>query len=177
MKIRICILFLSLSLLIPGFFSQVNAKTMSPGDTWVRAGFGLGAKLGSQIGGSNYFLMLNAGAEHSFDSNFSFVGDVDWGVAGTLPLRIHAGGRYRLTGLELPLSPFAQLQLSGGMVFNALGADLGLAGLRAGLGTDYFITSKLSGGAVLNFDFNTTLGERPAFYGQWEFLLSANYKF
>jgi hypothetical protein len=63
------------------------------------------------------------------------------------------------------------------MVFNALGANLGLAGIRTGIGSDYFITSNLTAGAALNFDFNTTLGERPAFYGQWEFLLSGSYAF
>ena len=150
---------------------------MSPGGTWLTAGLGLGSKLSSQIGGSDYFLMLNAGAEHNVDSNLSFVGDLDWGIAGTLPLRLHAGGRYRLTGLELPLSPFVQAQLSGGMVFEALGANLGLIGIRTGIGSDYFITSKLTAGAVINFDFNSTLGERPAFYGQWELLLSGSYSF
>lgn len=157
--------------------STASAITVPAGGTWINGGFGLGSKLDSQVGGSDFFLMLNAGVEHSLNSNFSVVGDIDWGLAGTVPLRLHAGARLRITGLKLPLSPWFQAQLSTGMLFNALGATLPLVGVRPGIGTDYFVTSKLSASAALHFELNSTLGERPAFYGQWEFLLMANYLF
>ena len=170
------VLFFS-ALLFLGLSAPIQAKTVPPGGTWGTAGLGFGAKLESPIGGSDYFLMLLGGVEHSINSNFSVVGDIEWGLAGTIPFRMHAGVRIRITGLKLPLSPWLQTQLTAGVLFDALGADLGLIGIRPGLGADYFITSKLSTSVVINLDIDRTLGERPAFYGQWEFLLAANYLF
>ena len=157
--------------------APAQARTMEAGSLWMNSSFGSGVKLGSRVGGSNGFLMLNAGTEYLLSPELSVIADIDVGVAGTIPLRLHAGARYRLTGLGSPLSPFAQLQLTAGRVYNALGADLGLFGIRAGLGADYFITSRLAGGLVTHLDLNTTLAETRAFYGVWELLATASYAF
>ena len=167
---------------LPGLFLLIGAttapgRTMEAGTLWVNGAFGPGLKLGEKVGGSDGFLMLNGGIEYSLSPSTSIVTDLDLGLASTSPCRLHAGARYRWTGLGTPFSPFTQLQLSAGTVFNALGANLGLLGLRMSGGVDYFVTSRLSGGIVTHLELNTTLGETSAFYGVSEWLVTTSYSF
>lgn len=157
--------------------STAHGRTMEAGTFWVNGGMGPGLKLGERMGGSDGFFMVNGGVEYTLTPRLSLVGDVDWGLASTVPFRLHVGARHRWTGWGGPFSPFAQVQLTAGTVFNTLGADLGLMGIRLSGGLDYFVTSRLAGGICAHWDGNATLSPTPAFYGVMEVLATVSYSF
>jgi hypothetical protein len=169
------LLCLSLLLLIlPG---AAAARNVEPGTFIGTAFIGPSIRLGSTLGGSRGYLALGAQGEYSLDKSLSALGDVSLGLAGTIPLRLHAGVRYRLTDLGLPISPYVQGQLAYGKLYDVLGANLTFLGLRAGAGADYFLTADMATGVLLALDFGGTLGARPAFYGTVDALVYASCAF
>jgi hypothetical protein len=165
------------------FVTAAQARTVDPGTFWLSGGLGGAFKEGSNLGGSNGYLMLTVQGEYVVSSNWGVVGDVtlgNLGLWGTNPLRVHAGARYRLTGLQLPVSPYAQLQFSAGKLFNALGANLWTFGPRVALGADYFLTAKLLVGAAVGYELLVTTGPWPSrsvSYNQIDFMALVGYSF
>lgn len=152
-----------------------QARTVDPGSIWVGGGIGPGIKMPSELGGSSGYFLLDAFGEYAVDSNLSGVLGLNLGLADTKPLRLRVGGRYRLTDLNMAFSPYLLTQLSWAKVFDVLGANLQYIGIRAGVGTDYFLTRTLAAGVMLGMDIGMTISERPAFYGTWEILLTTAY--
>ncbi len=155
----------------------VQARTVEPGTWSGSAGIGPGILMGSALGASGAYLELNVQGEYAFTKAVSAVGGLDFGISGSVPLRLRLGGRYRLTDLDLPVSPYGQVQLSFGRVWDVIGANLNTLGCYVGVGADYFLTAKLGVGGQLGMDLSSTLGERPAFYGIVEVLAYATYVF
>jgi hypothetical protein len=153
------------------------ARTVEPGSLSVAGGIGPSVRLGSLLDAGRVYLMLQGQGEYAFSTRLSGVGDLSLGIGSALPLRLHLGGRYRLSKLDLPVSPYAQAQLSYGRLFNVLGANLTYVGVRLGAGADYFLTSKVALGGLLALDLGSTTGERPAFYGVVDILGYVSYTF
>lgn len=153
------------------------ARTVEPGSISVGGGIGPSIRLGSQLDAGGAYLLLRGHGEYAFSTELSGVADLSLGVGGTVPLRVHLGGRYRLTQLELPVSPYAQVQLSLGRLYDVLGADLTYVGGRVAAGADYFLTKELGVGALVGVDLGSTTGERPAFYGLVDIVAYATYTF
>ena len=151
------------------------ARTVEPGAVLLGAYIGPGFRLGSTLGGSRAYFLIGAQGEYSFDKNLSAVGDLSVGLSGTLPLRLHLGARYRLSEIDLPLSPYVQAQVAVGELFNVIGANLTFLGLRLAAGADYFLTGDLGVGALIGLDMGSTTGSRPAFYGTIDVLFYATY--
>jgi hypothetical protein len=169
-----------LALLCSILFSvAAQARTVEPGSIWLSGALGPGFKMGSRLGFGN-FLVVAAQGEYAFSEKLSAVGDLTIGnlnLFGTKPLRIRAGGRYRLSGIELPVSPYAQAELSLGKLENVLGASLTTWGVRFSAGADYFLTAKTLVGAVLGYEFLRTAGPRPTAFGQLDLLFLAGIAF
>ena len=157
--------------------TNARATTVEPGSIRIGGGLGPATKFTENLGGSNSFLMLNINSEYSVNRNLSGIIDFELGIANTIPLNLRAGVRYRLTGLDLPISPYGQLQLGAGRLINALGADLSTLAISMAAGVDYFLTSKITVGIISHLNLNTSLGERPANFGIWQLLCTASYAF
>jgi len=136
-------------------------------------GFGLGGK----VGASGAILMLEGEGEYTFTKSLSAVGDLSLGLAGTKPVRLAGGARYRLAGLDLPVSPFAQAELTFGRLYGVLNANLNYWGLRLGGGADYMVTAKISAGGLLAYTLARTFGDRPSYYGTLDVLAYGRYTF
>jgi hypothetical protein len=171
---RLKVALFSLAVLIP---NAAAARTTEAGSTVLGAMIGPGFKLGSTLGGSSAYLLTGVQAEYVFDKSLSAVADLSVGLAGTVPVRFHAGARYRFSDLELPISPYIQGQVTIGRLNNVLGATLPYLGLRVGAGADYFLTSNIAVGALAAVDMGSTTGDRPAFYGTVDVLAYATYRF
>lgn len=165
---------IALSMVVP---TMASARTLEPGAVLLSASLGPGIRLGSTLGGSGGYFVAAAQAEYAFEKSLSAVADVSIGLAGTIPLRFHAGARYRLSDLDLPISPYVQAQLSAGRLYNVLGANLPYYGVRLAGGGDYFLTGNLGAGALVGVDLGSTTGERPAFHGIVDVLVYATYSF
>lgn len=150
---------------------------MEPGTLTVSGGIGPSIRLGSLLDAGGGYFVLQGQGEYSFSTQLSAVGDLSFGLGSSLPLRFHAGARYRITNLDLPVSPYAQLQLSLGKLFNVLGANLTYVGARLGGGADYFLTKNIGVGGLLALDMGSTTGIRPAFFGVVDILIYASYTF
>lgn len=153
------------------------ARTVEPGTLAAGGGLGPGIRLGSRLDAGRAYLLLHGQAEYAFTREIGGLADLSLGIGGTVPVRLHLGGRYRLTNLDLPVSPYAQAQLSLGRLYDVLGANLGYLGVRLGAGADYFLTKNVGLGGLLAFDAGSTLGERPAFFGVLDILVYATYAF
>ncbi|MBI5510103.1 MAG: hypothetical protein HY903_15205 [Deltaproteobacteria bacterium] len=151
--------------------------TVEPGSIIGSAALGPGFRLGSALGASGAYLLVNAQGEYAFDKSLSAVAGLNLGVSGSVPLRLRAGARYRLADLDLPVSPFAQAQLSFGRIWDVIGANLTTLGAYLGAGADYFLTAKLSVGGQVGVDLSTTMGQRPAFLGMVEIVAFGSYVF
>lgn len=169
---RLAALTVTVLLLAPAEALAVNVE---PGSLWATGSLGPGIKLGSELGGSPAYLLLSAQAEYDFNKSLAAVGGLNFGLSGTFPIKGRIGVRYRLADLELPISPYAQLQFSGGTLYDVVGANLGVVGAFVGAGADYLLTSKLSIGGIVGVDLMGTTGERPAFYGTVEIMVAASY--
>ncbi len=168
-------LTLALSCLMTPQFS--HARTAEPGDISVGGQLGLGSRMSSKLGAGGYepYLMLGGTGEYAIDMNLAAAGELSLALGRSIPIRLRAGAKYRLTGLELPISPYGLGQLSVGRIYDVLGADLTLWGIRLGVGADYFLTKKFSAGVLLAIDLGSSLGTRPAMYGTFEVLFGATY--
>jgi hypothetical protein len=155
------------------------ARTVEPGSIWATGAIGPGFRAGSRLGGSGTYLMLNAQGEYALSSELGLNGELSFGLAGSQPLKLRLGGRYRLNGLvgDMPISPYVLGQLSVGKLYDVLGANLTTIGLRAGGGADYFLTADLSVGAMLGWELARTTGERGTTYSQVELLVTASMLF
>ncbi len=153
------------------------ARTVDPGSFSVSGGIGPTLRLGSTLSAGRAYFMLQGGAEYDFTSSIGAIADLSYGLGSSQPFRFHVGGRYRLTKLDLPVSPYAQLQLSVGKLYGVLGADLTYWGARVGAGADYFLTKNFGAGALVGLDLGSTTGDRPAFYGLVDILVYATYTF
>jgi hypothetical protein len=156
---------------------EAQARNVEPGTIWLTGGPGFDLKMGSPLGGSKAHFLLLAQGEYDFTKSLGIVAGVNLGLAGTVPLRFRVGGKYRLADLGLPIAPWGQAQLSVGRLFDVLGANLTTLGVNVAIGADYFLMANLAVGAMAGFDVSTTLGERPAFYGTFEFLAVASWSF
>ena len=162
------------------FATGAHARNIEPGSSWLSGGLGAGFKAGSNLGGSAGYFLLTGQYEYVLRTQWSVVGDAtlgNLGLWGTNPLRLRAGARYRLADLQLPVSPYAQLQLSWGRLFNALGATLTTWGGRLAIGADYFLTATLLVGAQIGYEVLATTGPRPVGYSQIDFLALAGISF
>jgi hypothetical protein len=168
------ILVFVLSSLVPALAS---ARTMEAGAVSLSAGLGPAFKLGSTLNASGGYLMAFGQGEYNLSNAVSALGTVELGLSGTVPLRLHVGGRYRLVGLDLPISPYAQAQVTVGRLYDVINTNLTYVGFRLGAGADYFLTAKISGGLTAFLDLGSTTGVRPAFYGLSGVLLYATYAF
>ncbi len=157
--------------------SPASARNVEAGELWVTGGPGAGFKMGSPLGGSAGYLMLMAQGEYTLSSSLGIVAGLNYGLAGTMPLRLRAGGRYRIADLDLPVVPWAQAQLSVGRLFDVIGANLTTLGVHLGGGADYFLTASLAVGGMIGVELSSTLGERPAFYGTFEIMALASWSF
>lgn len=152
------------------------ARTIEAGSTWIGAGLGGGLRLGSRLEGGDT-LATRVQGEYATSRSVSAVGDVSYGLGSASPLRFHVGGRYRLTGLGLPVSPYAQLDLTLGVLLGSLGANPFLVGGRLGGGADYFLTANVAVGVFTGFDVTTTVTSPSAWYATFDTLLYAAYSF
>jgi hypothetical protein len=168
---------LLLTALVCALPAVAGARTVEPGKITASVAVGPGFQWGSILGGSGIWLVLQGRGEYAVDEKLGVVADLQLGLSDTVPVRFRAGGRYRLTGLELPVSPYGQAQLSIGRLYDVIGADLTVWGLFAGIGADYFLTAQLGTGALIGMDFGRTTGDRPAFYGTVEITVYASYTF
>ncbi len=157
--------------------ADATARTVEPGTFALSGGVGPAFKLGSSLGASSAYLHLMAQGEYSFNKSLSGVADVALGLAGTVPLRLHLGPRYRFADLDLPISPYVQAQISVGRLYGVLGADLTYIGARLGGGADYFLTANLALGGLVAVDFGSTTGDAPRFYGTVDVFAYASYIF
>jgi hypothetical protein len=159
------------------FAGPAKARNVEPGKVVVSGLVGPSFRVGSRLGGSSGYLMFMGAGEYTVSKNLSAVADLGAGIAGTVPLKLHAGARYRLADLELPLSPYAQAQLAFGRLYDVIGANVNYLGVRLGGGADYFITANIGVGALLAFELASTLAETKAFYGAFDVLAYASYTF
>jgi hypothetical protein len=154
-----------------------SARTMEPGNIVVGGGVGPSFKTGSELGMSSGYLMLNGLGEYVFTPEISGVASVAAGLAGTIPLRVRLGGRYRIIGGQLPLSPYVQLEASVSRLYDVLGTNLTSYGLRAGGGADYFLSANWMVGILGAWALARTTGERPASYSTIDGLLTFGHVF
>lgn len=154
-----------------------QARTLEPGSIWFNGGVGPGFRVGSPLGGSDTYLMLNAQGEYLLSSALGATGEVSLGLAETNPFKIRLGASYHFSGLELPILPYAFGQLSVGRLLDVLGADLTTLGGRVGGGADYFLTARFKVGALFGWELATTLGDRPVTYSQIELLATGSVGF
>jgi hypothetical protein len=155
--------------------TEAAARTMAPGSISLAGSLGPGVSLGSRLGSSDGYLILGAEAEYDVSSSASGIVDASFGLATTKPLRLNAGTRLRATGIDLPLSPYIQVQASVGRLFNALGSNINFVGGRLGVGLDYFLTAKMAAGGLVAVTAGSTLADRAAFYGVFDMLFYARY--
>jgi hypothetical protein len=157
--------------------ASAQARTVEPGTLTVAGGVGPAFRLSSPLAAGRTYLVLQAQGEYDFTSSLGALADVSFGFGSSQPLRLHLGGRYRVTQLDLPVSPYAQLQFTLGRLYNVLGADLTYVGARVGIGADYFLTRKLGAGMLIAVDLGGTTASRRAFYGTVDMLVYAAYTF
>lgn len=157
--------------------APADARVVEPGTVWVSSGVGTGVPLQTNLGVTPVYGGLTVGSEYAFTSSLSADLELGLGVARMFPVRARAGGRYRFTGLGLPLSPYVQAQLSGGGLLNVLGANVPYVGGRAAVGVDYFITAHLATGLRTGLELGSSLGARPAFYSDIGFVAYLSYAF
>jgi hypothetical protein len=165
---------LSLCLLFAG---PAKARNVEAGKFIASGTVGPSIRLGSRLGGSRASLMLQGGGEYTFSKQLSAIGDVGLGLSGTVPLKFHVGGRYRLADLDLPISPYGQAQLAFGRLYDVIGADMGFFGVRGAAGADYFLTAQFGVGAQLGLELTSTLADAKAFYGTFDIFAYATYTF
>ncbi len=171
---RISTIFASCLLLVT---TPALARTVEPGSFSLSAGIGPTIRLGSTLSAGRAYFVLQGQAEYDFTSELGAVADLSYGIGSSQPLRFHIGGRYRFTKLDLPVSPYAQLQFTAGRLYNVLGANLPYYGARVGGGADYFLTRNFGAGAMVGADLGSTTGDRPTFYGAIDILVYATYTF
>ena len=131
--------------------------------------------MGSQLGSSPADFLLAAVSEFTFTRTFSATGTGLVGVGGTTPLLGRLGVRARAHDLGLALSPYVQLELTGGGLMRVLGSRLRYMGARMAVGVEYFATADVSLGVTLGITVGGTLGERPAFYGLADGIVYASF--
>ena len=170
---HICLILWGLSLAAsPARARNVEADTLNIGAT-----IGPSFKIGSTLSGSPAYGTLGMIADYALDSTWSLAGDVTVGLASTVPLRLHAGARWRKGNLDLPLSPYLRVDYTIARLYDVLGADLTAMGGRLGAGVDYFVTASITSGLLIGVDLLGTFGDRPAFTGLVDVLLYATYRF
>ncbi|MCK5690861.1 hypothetical protein KAI87_16390 [Myxococcota bacterium] len=164
-------------LITVGFLTATEAQaiTVEPGSLRASGFAGPAFKISNQLGGSGANLTLGGGLEYSVSSNISFVGDFSLGLAGTNPMRLRAGGRYRFTGLGLPVSPYAQAELSFAYLIDVINSNIPAVGIRTAGGADYFLTKEMSVGAQIGLDLARTITDYPVTFGNLDFLAVATY--
>jgi hypothetical protein len=157
--------------------SVAQARTMEPGTLIIGGAVGPAFRLGSDLGMSKDYLMLNGTAEYTFSKEWSVIGAAAMGLANTIPFQLRAGGRYRIIGGEMPISPYVQAELTVGRLFDVLGANLTSTGARFGGGADYFLTASWMVGLQGACSWQTTLGNRPAGYSMLDLLITFGHVF
>lgn len=157
--------------------SLAHARMVEP-DTWsIGAAVGPSFKFGSTLGASPAYGTLALFGEYAMDAEWGLVASGELSMATTLPARLHLGGTWRKSHLDLPISPYLKLEFTLARLYHVLGADLTALGGRVGAGVDYFLTSQLTAGAYVGVDLLGTRGERPAFVGWVDALVYAAYVF
>ncbi len=152
-----------------------HARNLEPGRLFFGAGLGVAARLPTLLGSSPAAGQLALTGEYTLHRALSVVGDITLGMAHTNTVIGASGVRGRLSNLGLAISPFAQVELAAGGLFNVLGANVPWMGSRLGLGVDYFLTGQSTASVMLATLLGGTLKERNAFYGTVQILVSVHF--
>jgi len=161
-------------ILFAAWATPASAFENRAGDLRLGATLGAGGHFGDLPLDAPFF-HLGAAADYALSPALGVLGVVQAGLSGTSHLALGAGVRYRITGLELPLSPFGQALLTLGPLFTTRGATVGL-GIELGAGAEYFLTADIAAGALLKLDLGGALGRPNGFHGTAGFLLTATYR-
>lgn len=154
---------------------HASARNLEPGRLFLGAGLGAAARLPTLLGSSPAAGQLVLGGEYTLHRSTSVVADLSLGMGHTNTLVGAAGLRGRLTDMGLTLSPFVQLELAAGSLFNVLGANVPLLGSRLGVGVDYFLTGQSTASLQVVALLGGTLRDRHAFYGTVQVLLAVQF--
>lgn len=152
-----------------------RARNTEPGTVSLSAQVGPSLRLDDALSGARTYGLLAAQLDYAFDKTLSLLTDLGVSLGGGTPLRLHLGGRVRMTDLGMPFTPFIQGQLGIGWLFDVLGANLTYFGIRVGTGADYMFTERWGVGIVLALDMGGTTAERAAFFGTFDALASVTY--
>ena len=152
-----------------------GARTVEPGTMTVAGAVGPGFRMGSRLGGSRAYLLLGGQVEYAGTSTLTSIADFSLGLADTIPVRLRAGARYRLAGTEGPFAPYLQGQIVVGRLWDVIGANLWVLGVRGAAGADYFLSARLGVGAVVGVDVGRTLVSPSAFYNTFDVIAYASY--
>ena len=175
-KARPCRLLITMTLwalvCLLGAPTGASARNLEPGRLFVGAGLGAAARMGTPLAASPAAGLVSLQGEYTLHRAASVVTDLTLGMASTNVLVGAAGVRGRLTDLGLTLSPYGQVELAAGGLFDVLGANVPWLGSRLGVGVDYFLTGRLSASLGLATLLGGTLTDRGAFYGMVQVLVS-----
>lgn len=160
---------------VPGLPTAAQARNLEPGRLFLGAGVGGGARLPTALGASAAAGQLVLTGEYTLHRAYGVVADVALGMAHTNTVIGAAGMRGRLVDLGLALSPYAQVELAAGGLFDVLGARVPWLGSRIGLGVDYFLTGQTHASVMAAALVGGTLKEHGAFYGTVQLLISLHF--
>lgn len=160
-----------------GWSTPSSARTFEAGKPIAFGQIGPSFLFDGRLGGSSAYLLVGGGVEYPFDKTLSATADLVFGLSGSQQLKIRGGGRYHFTGLDAPISPYAEGGVVFGRLFDLIGTDLGLYGVRVGAGADYFLTGDLIAGVKLGYEMTRTTGPRPVWFNQLEVLITASLVF
>lgn len=152
--------------------AEAAARNLEPGRLFVGAGLGAAARMGTPLAASPAAGLVTLQGEYTLHRAASVVTDLTLGMASTNVLVGAAGMRGRLPDLGLALSPYGQVQLAAGGLFDVLGANVPWLGSRLGVGVDYFLTGRTTASVGLSALLGGTLSQRSAFYGMVQVLVS-----
>lgn len=152
-----------------------HARNVEPGAVSLSAQLGPSVRLDDALSGARTYALIAGQLDYAFDKTLSLLADAGVGLGSGTPVRLHLGGRVRLSDLGVPITPFIQGQLGVGWLFDVLGADLTYFGIRVGTGADYMFTERWGVGFVLALDLGGTTAQRAAFFGTVDALASVTY--
>lgn len=154
---------------------EAHARNLEPGRLFVGAGVGAAARLPTALGASAASGQLVLTGEYTLHRALGLVADLALGMAHTNTVVGAAGVRGRLVDMGLALSPYAQVELAAGGLFDVLGAKVPWMGSRLGVGVDYFLTGQTHASVMAAALVGGTLKEHGAFYGTVQLLVSLHF--
>ncbi len=157
--------------------APTTARAKEPGSLWLGGAIGPSFKVGSRLGGSGGNLSLAGQAEYTLDPKVSVIAGLTLGLAGTVPLQLRAGGRYRVSISKMPIRPYGQAELVVGRLFDVIGANLTVYGLRLGGGADFMLRPQVAVGGLVAYQLARTVSDRPTVFGSFELFATASMRF